>query len=287
MSHIENKNHGLLLAVASPLCFATFNAGLRIVSAQITIYGLMFLRGLVGMALVLIISKLMNLKLNKNRKLFLLSIGFVSAFSTVATTTAITLIPLYQAVVILYLYPAITVPLGYVLGGDKITPRSLAGVVAAIIGCVLLVWPDSQAGLNLHYGHAIGLLGATLYALSFIMTRKLGSGYSGLEPFFTYSLASFLISWPLSKIIYDGLGIDNQGEVLLGLALVWLGAAAQLMAFAALRFLPPFRVGVIGTLEVLLGALCSWLLFNDPFTVRALIGAIIIVYAAFGFGERK
>jgi drug/metabolite transporter (DMT)-like permease len=59
------------------------------------------------------------------------------------------------------------------------------------------------------------------------------------------------------------------------------------MAFAALKYLPAHKVGVIGTLEVLGGALSSWLIFSDPFTPIGLVGAVIIIYAAFGFHEKS
>ena len=288
MSRIQNKANatGLALAFTSPFLFAAFDVGIRILSAEISVYGLLFLRGLVGAAIVLIFARLAGVRLRFGKIGSLALVGLFSALSTVCTTTAITRIPLYQAVVILYLYPAFTVVLSVILRVDRITARGVLGVLTAFVGCVLLVWPDTEAGLSFGPFHAVGLLGAFCYALCLIFIRRLGQGHSGLEPFLFYSLAGVLVSYPLSLLFGQGLGIDSIGEAGQGAALACLGSAAQLMAFAAVKFLPPFKVGIIGTLEILGTSLASWLLFSDPVTVRAVAGAVVVVYAAFGFQTR-
>jgi drug/metabolite transporter (DMT)-like permease len=273
--------------VASPIFFATFNNGLRLVSADIGVYGLLFLRGVVGVTLAIAVTYLTK-TIPIVKKLGLLALtGLSGALASAATTTSITMIPLYQAVVILYLYPAMTVIMARILVGERITIRALARVITAFVGCVLLVLPGGDGGLSLSLGHAIGLLGAALYALSYVLTRRLGQDHRGLEPFIFYCLACMIVAFPLASVFSSGFGIDNLKELTLGLTLGSLGAGAQLMAFAALKHIPAHTVGVIGTLEILCGTLSSWLLFSDPFTPIAVLGAAIVIYAAFGFRERR
>ena len=289
MSHISNQGQaaGLALAFASPFLFAAFDIGIRILSAGISIYGLLLLRGIVGTAIVLAFARAAGIRLRLGKLGPLALVGLLSALSTVCTTTAISRIPLYQAVVILYLYPAFTVVLSALLRVDSITVKAILGVLTAFAGCVLLVWPDSEVGLSLGLFHLVGVLGSLCYAATLITIRRLGGGQSGLEPFLAYSLAAILVSWPLSHLFGTGLGIDALSEVGQGAALACLGSAAQLMAFAAVKYLPPFKVGIIGTLEILGTALASWLLFSDPVTARTAIGAVVVIYAAFGFQPRK
>jgi drug/metabolite transporter (DMT)-like permease len=66
-----------------------------------------------------------------------------------------------------------------------------------------------------------------------------------------------------------------------GFCLAALGVTAQLTGFAALRWLPGFKVGLIGTLELFAGTLISWLIFSDPISARALGGGLIIILATF------
>ncbi|MDR1657295.1 MAG: DMT family transporter [Deltaproteobacteria bacterium] len=287
MSLTKIKNPGTVLAVASPVFYSIFNASLKIASNDISVFGLLFLRGLSGMLLAVVVFRLAKIRPVINNLGLLIGVGIITALASVSVTMTITLIPLYQAVVLLYLYPAFSVILSMFIVKDRITLLGLAGVLTAFAGCILLVWPDQKAGLELSAGHALGILGAFLYALGFVMTRKLGQAHSGLEPFFAFCLAGVLISWPLSAVLGSGLGIDSPREVCFGLAVVSTGSLAQLMAFAALKYLPAFKVGVIGTMEVLGGSLASWFLFSDPFTVRTVIGAIIVLYAAFGFRAKE
>jgi drug/metabolite transporter (DMT)-like permease len=287
MPRLAKETLGLVLAVASPVFFCAFDVGLRIISADVTIYGLLLIRGLVGTAMALAVARAMRVTMIFGDLKTLVTAGLAAAMASVCTTTSITMIPLYQAVVILYAYPAFSVILARIILGDRITLTALAGVLTAFAGCALLVWPDHAAGLEPGWFHALGVLGALLYALCYVVVRGLGDRQSGLEPFLFFSLAAILVAWPLSRLFGAGLGVDSVSEAARAAVLALLGSAAKIMGFAALRFLPPFRVGVIGTLEVMGGALCSWLIFSDPMTVRALIGAVVVVYAAFGFRSRR
>jgi drug/metabolite transporter (DMT)-like permease len=289
MSHIKNKGRatGLALAFTSPFLFAALDVGIRILSADMSIYGLLILRGMIGGVLVLAFARIAGLRLHFAKIGSLALVGLFAALSTACTSAAISQIPLYQAAVILYVYPAFTVVLSMLLRVDKITLRAALGVLTAFVGCVLLVWPDSEAGLTCGIFHAVGVLGAFVYAVSLITIRRLGQGHSGLEPFLAYCVGAIVVSWLLSAAFGTPLGVDSLGEAGQGLALGCLGSLAQLMAFAAVKYLPPFKVGVIGTLEILGTAVASWLIFSDPFTFRAGIGAIIIIYAAFGFQPKK
>ncbi|MDR1488085.1 MAG: DMT family transporter [Deltaproteobacteria bacterium] len=283
----KQNNIGLTLAIASPCFFAVFNIGLRLITQQMTVWGIMFIRGFLGIAVVLLAAKIMRYRLNFSKLGLLLSIGLISISGSASNITAISKIPLYQAIVILYLYPAFSVILGYLINRDKIGLMDCLGVAVAFTGCVLLVWPNKSAGLEFSLGHILSIVGACLYSLTCVLTRRIGQDSSGLEPFLAFSVFGALLSWPLSQFFGVNLAIDSGMEVLKGTGVALLGCAGQLMAFAALRFLPAYKVGVIGSLEILGSAMASWLLFNDPMTIRTIIGGAIIFYAAFGFRTKR
>lgn len=277
----SSQRSGLLLALASPVAFSCFNIGVRVMAGDITIWGLLFLRGCIGVAVILAVARLLKKNLwGRNRGLLML-IGLVGFLSTACTTTAITLIPLYQAMVILYLYPCLAIGLAAVINGEKAHPRDGLGVGLALFGCVLLIWPDQSAGLDFQAGHLIGLLGSFLYSLSYVLTRRLGESNSGLEPIFHYSLFAAVGAIPLGLLFGANPGLTSAAAVGAGLALGALGSLGQMMGYAALRWLPAYKVGVFGTLEVLGGVLASWLIFNDPMTVRTIAGGAIIILVAF------
>jgi drug/metabolite transporter (DMT)-like permease len=248
-----------------------------------TVFGLLLLRGWTGVVLVCLASCFLRRLPWANQPGFLCLIGFLGALSTVFTTSAFTMVPLYQAVVILYLYPSQSVVLSAIINREGVGARDIAGVLVAFAGCVVLVWPSGATGLGLRLGHLLAFAGGGLYALSIVLTRRLGQGNRGLEPIFFYSLFAGLSALPLAFLAGQGLGLDSLAEAGRGSLLGLLGSSAQLLAYLALRYLPPFKVGVIGSLEILGSALFSLLFFDDRLGLQSLVGGIMIIYAAFGF----
>ncbi|UQZ88277.1 hypothetical protein C4J81_03245 [Deltaproteobacteria bacterium Smac51] len=278
---MRSGNPGLVLAFTSTLCYCFLNIGIRIMVADLSMWGILILRGAVALVIAGAAAAFLKRSLfTNNNKLLLLAIGTCSYLSSLCTIKAISLIPLYQALVLLYLYPAITVPLGYVINGDKVTGRDCLYVGLAFVGCLILVWPDSSAGLSFGIGHVGGICTCFFYAMSFVLARKLGDNNDGgIQPLFYFGVSA-VIGTALSVLLFDFNTGINETTILPGLGLGFLAVTALLTSYAALRWLVPFKVGIIGTLEVFGGAIASWLMFNDPITARALVGGLIILVVA-------
>ena len=277
----QTQNPGLPLAFGSTLAYCTLNVALRLqLEGTLTVWGILILRGIFGLAVLGLAARIFRKNLLGRNRNLLLAVGFGSFMSTVCVTLSIREIPLYQALVMLYLYPALTVPLNFLINSARVGLRDILLVLLAFIGCLFLIWPDSSAGLYVGIYHLAGLGGALAYALSLVLAARLGEDNCGLEPIFYYSFWAFFATLLISLVSGEPIGLDSPREVAIGLGLATLASAAILMAYAALRWLAPFKVGVIGTLEVFGGALASWLVFHDPITVRALFGGLIILGAA-------
>lgn len=76
------------------------------------------------------------------------------------------------------------------------------------------------------------------------------------------------------------LGLGRLSGLGAGLLLATLGISAQMAGYAALRWIPGFKVGVVGYLELVLGGLVSWLVFSDPMSPRALTGGVLLALVA-------
>jgi drug/metabolite transporter (DMT)-like permease len=275
------KNPGLLLAFASPVAFSVGNIGVRVISGEVTVWGLILLRGCLGVMLVWLMARQMKKPLWGRHWKLLSIIGGCGFFSTACTFTAISQIPLYQALVLLYLYPTISIVLAALINGERVHPRDIIPLFLTLLGCLMLIWPDQAAGLDFKNGHLVGLLGSFFYALGFVLARRLGNDNSGLEPIFHYSLYCAVGAVVAILVFGRVTGLDNASEMAGGLGVGMVASLGQLLGYAAVRWLPAHKVGVIGTLEVFAGAVSSWLIFNDPMTVRALAGGGLILFASF------
>ena len=275
------QNPGLALAFGSTLTYCTLNVAVRLqLESTLTIWGLLSLRGIFGLAVLGLAARIFRKNLLGRNRNLLLAVGFSSFMSTVCVTLAIREIPLYQALVMLYLYPALTVPLNFFINSAKVRPKDILLVLLAFVGCLFLIWPDSAVGLYVGIYHLVGFGGALAFALSLVLATRLGDDNCGLEPIFYYSFWALFGTLLMSLAFGEPIGLDSSRAVISGLGLAALAIAAILMAYAALRWLAPFKVGVVGTLEVFGGALASWLVFDDPITVRAVIGGLIILGVA-------
>lgn len=283
---MSEKNPGLILAFASAITFSLGNIGTRFMASEMSTWGLIFLRGCLGVALVWLVAGRLKKTLWGNNWKSLSLIGLLGFLSTSCTFTAIYRIPLYQAMVLLYLYPAFAIVLSALINREPVYLRDGLWVALAIFGCVLLIWPDEAAGLNFQIGHLIGVLGSFLYGLGFVLARRLGAANSGLEPIFHYSLWAAVGAIPMAYLFGAGLGYQSGSAIMAGFLVGGLASLGQLMGYAAVRWLPAFKVGVIGTLEVFGGALASWLIFDDPMTARAAAGGFIILFVALTIRSR-
>lgn len=275
------RNPGYTLALGSAAAYTCYDVAIRALLANLTVWGLLVLRGGLGLALVLILTRILKRSPWGARRGLLAAAGLFIFSSSVCNTISISTIPLYQALVLLYLYPVFTLLLAAPINGEPVTGRDLGLALLALFGCLVLIWPDRTVGLTLSRGHFIGISGALLYSLGQTFIRRLGDGNTGLEPNFYYSLYAVTLAWPLSMLFGSHLGLETARGLYTGLFLAFLGITAQVSGYAALRWLPGFKVGLIAYLEVFLGALISWLIFKDPLSLRAAAGGIIIVMVVF------
>lgn len=275
------QDPGYCLALGSALAYTCYDVALRALIGNLTVWGLLLIRGLLGIVLVLYLTRIKKFSPWGTQPKVLVAAGFFIFSASILGTLAIASIPLYQALILIYLYPVFTLLLAMPLNGEKVTVRDFSLAVLALFGCLILVWPDDAVGLELNLGHLCGVGAAFFYSLGQVFIRRLGDGNTGLEPNFYYSLYAAILSIPLALLLGSHLGFNGSTGLLSGLVLAVMGITAQVSGYAALRWLPGFKVGLIAYLEVFLGSLISWLVFQDPLSFRAVFGGLIIVAVVF------
>jgi len=267
---------GLGFATASALSFALLNVAIRYSEPYLSVWQIMFARSVFGVAVMLPLGRLWTFRLwGRGRKTLLLA-GVTNLVNVIALTTAIFLLPLFQALVLLYLYPLFAALISPLINGDRFDGGDWGLIVLGLAGTVLVLWPGEMNG-GLSLGHLLGLGAAFSYGLTTTLIRRIVSVNSPLVPFFYVSIVgSVVCALPALTARTPFFALPPHGWAIL-CALCVCGASAYLCSNKALGYLPSPKVGVISMTEVVFSALFGLLLFHEQPGPLALAGGVLIL----------
>ncbi len=163
---------------------------------------------------------------------------------------------------------------------ERITIATVASITLALAGVLLLYWGDTGGTLSF-VGVILVLVSALTYALYIIVVDK-----SPLQ------MSSFKINFYV--LLYCALGMVAfalaTGQPLMlpptPRAWLWVGWLAVVPAIMALvmmvyaaRYIGSTPTAILGALEPTTAVLIGIFVFNEPFSIRLLLGIILILAA--------
>lgn len=198
-------------------------------------------------------------------------------FSSVTMGLALQLIPVGEAVAIMYMAPFIVMLVAAPLLGEKVGRAGLALALTGFVGIILIVRPG--AGLNL-VGLGLAFLTAMSSVVYHVMTRKLSD---------TETTGAILV-WTagLGAVVFGAMVPFNLDVPLPGIAdiamFAGLGVAATLGHFlftAAYREAPASYLAPVNYMHIVWATGLGWLVFGhapDTLTVAGM--AVVILSGA-------
>lgn len=270
----ERRNLGIGILLVAQLFFATLDSSAKYMSiAGIPTTEIVFVRYGVHVALILAfiwpvqrgIFRTRNWKLELLRGLCLLGV-------TLANFLAMKILPLTVTGALMFTMPLMVTALSVPLLGEKVGLRRWIAVAVGFLGILVIIRPGTEA---FHPASLICLLGALCAAFYSIITRKL----AGVDSPSTQQLYSGVIALCcVAPFAFQGWVWPSTGP---GWFAFLIAGAAGMMAHQlntiALRFAPPSVLAPFSYSELILLALASWLLFNQPPDLWFFIGAAIII----------
>ena len=213
---------------------------------------------------------------------FLLTVrGLCGAVAFLLLVAAFQRIPLSIAMVLFYLYPAITAILSPWVTGEPTAKIAWPFICSAFIGTSLVLWPF-EASVAFNLGHLFAVCSSFLCALTLLLVRRLGRENNIYTLFFYLCLTGTPAGLgPLLMQELPILPVNIAG---------WLGVAAvavfsigaQLSINQTLvRFSAP-KVGVIMTVEVPLVACFGVLYLGEPLNWNFIAGTLLILGSGTG-----
>jgi drug/metabolite transporter (DMT)-like permease len=168
-----------------------------------------------------------------------------------------------------------TAPLWAAIGAvvflkEQSPARTWWASIIALLGIVLVAWPDLSGGVNA--GDIIALLTAWSMAGAFVLSRRTHANLA-LAP----AMGGLLSALALAPFVRD-LSFDQPNQILLmvleGAMLVPL--ALGLIATAP-KYLPAPQVGLFLLLETIFGPFWIWAFLGEAPTNYALIGGAVVI----------
>jgi len=276
---------GMGYAALAATLFALLNVLIRLAEPHMSIWHMMFGRSLFGVLAMTLLARSLGIRVLGVHRRLLTAVGVAGVSGVLCLMGALVLLPLFDALVLLYLYPAFAAVLSPWLTGDRVTGRDWGWIALATLGTGIVLWSGRVAG-QLQWGHLLGLAAALAYGVSFTLTRRASGANSPLTPFFYVSAVGCLaclgpLFWPPGPVLPDSRGLPALA------AIAVLGTVAHLANNKALSLIPSPKVGVISMLEVVFSGAFGFWLFHEGFGGQSFLGAALILAAALGLNTAR
>lgn len=279
----SKKLIGTLCAIGAAVCYGTNPLGaLNLYAEGMNTPSVLFYRFGLAWLIVSVVMLFRKEKLRVDRREFrtLTSLGILFIFSSLTLYLSFHLMPAGVASTILFTYPVMTAAIMALFFHERITFATVSSILLSLVGVLLLYWGDSGGTLNL-WGVVLVLISALTYALYIIVVDK--------SPL---AMSSFKINFYV--LFYCALGMVIfallSGQPLMlpptPKAWLWVGWLAVVPAIMALvmmvyaaKYLGSTPTAILGALEPTTAVLIGVFIFSEPFSLRLLIGIILILAA--------
>ena len=270
----ERRNFGIGILLFAQLFFTTLDTSAKFLSvAGLPTGEIIFVRYFVHVVLIisLFLPVQKGLFVSRNWKLELLR-GLCLLGVTIGNFLAMRFLPLTVTGALMFTMPLMVTALSGPFLGEKIGWRRWAAVGAGFVGILIIVRPGTEA---FHPASLLCLAGALSAAFYSIITRKL----AGVDSAATQQVYSGLIALVcVTPFAFQGWVWPSNGPT--WFAFVAAGVAGMLahqLNTIAHRYAPPSALAPFSYTELLLLAVASWLIFQDPPDIWFYLGAPIII----------
>jgi len=260
-----------LLDVSSKLAAAAIPVG-QITAARFVVQGALMLPVVLVMRLSWRVSPAI-LGLVSLRTLFLI----VSTYGFVA---AVAVMPIADALAIVFFEPFIVMIVGHFLFGDSVGPRRIGASVVGFAGTMLVIQPS----LALYGWVTLFPLGSAFaFAAYMLVTRAISAAIHPVTMQLHTSIAGVVLCLPV-LVLANGSGLATLDPVLpQGIFWLWLfgvgfwAALSHICMTYALKFAPSATLAPLQYLEIIVAVALGYLVFGDFPNALTWAGIVLIV----------
>ena len=200
--------------------------------------------------------------------------------STFCFVAATAVMPIADALAIVFIEPFILLLLGHMIFGNPVGPRRIAASVVGFMGALLVIQPSIA---NYGFVALLPLATALLFALYMLITQAIAATVHPVTQQLHTSMIAAVLCLPL-LLLADGSGWHMMDPVLpQGVAWIWLfgvgfwAAASHMCMTVALRYAPASTVAPLHYLEIVSAVLLGYAVFGDFPNMLTWAGIVVIV----------
>lgn len=279
----SKKLIGTLCAIGAAVCYGTNPLGaLNLYAEGMNTPSVLFYRFGLAWLIVSVVMLFRKEKLRVDRREFrtLTSLGILFIFSSLTLYLSFHLMPAGVASTILFTYPVMTAAIMALFFHERITFATVSSILLSLIGVLLLYWGDSGGTLNL-WGVVLVLISALTYALYIIVVDKSPLAMSSFKINFYVLFYCALGMVIFALLSGQPLMLPPTPEAWLWVG--WLAVVPAIMALVmmvyAAKYLGSTPTAILGALEPTTAVLIGVFIFSEPFSLRLLIGILLILTA--------
>ena len=251
-------------------------SSVQIVSIRVTLAALFF-------CLILFFKDRSGFRISLRDIPLFLGLGFGSIlFFTVCYFSAITIMPLSTAAILLYTSPIWIMLMSALFFHEKLNSRKIIALVLAFAGCVLVSGISGEGitltGLLLGLGSGIGY---GLYSILGTVALRRYSPYTVTAyTFLLAAVGSWLICRPADMISKFAGAADLPGLLFFCCLTALVTAVIPFLSYTlGLRTVEAGRAGILATIEPMVATLIGILWFSEPLTLLSALGILLILAA--------
>lgn len=259
-----------LLDVASKLATATLPVG-QIVVARFVVQAALMLPFVLWMRL--------DWRMSRRMMGLLFARAICLMLSTYCFVAALAVMPLADALAIVFVEPFILLVMGHFLFGDEVGSRRIIASTIGFLGALLVIQPSIAA---FGWVALFPLATAFSFAAYMLITKAMSRGMHPVAMQLHTSLAGAAICLPLMWV-FDGSGIRELDAVMpQGVAWLWLfgvgfwAACSHMCMTYALKFAPSATLAPLHYIELISAVVLGYLVFGDFPNPLTWVGIAII-----------
>ncbi len=273
---------GIALMLAFCVLAPLLDAASKLATAAIPVGQITAARFVVQGVLMVPVAWVMGLHWGAPRRVLAL-VALRAVFliaSTYGFVAGVQVMPIADALAIVFVEPFILLVLGHLIFGDHIGPRRIIASVVGFCGSMLVIQPSIAAfGLVALYP----LISAFAFAAYMLVTRAISSRIHPVMQQLHTSIFGAAICVP-AMVLFDGSGIATLDPVMpQGIFWLWLfgvgfwAAASHMCMTLALKYAPASTLAPIHYLEIVTAVAIGYWIFGDFPNALTWAGIAIIV----------